>query len=198
MGFRWFFNATNSLVDASTSSLEIRSVQPSNAGTYTVVISNDFGSVTSPPALLSVIAPVERRIVPAIALTADPGTTLNLDYSDQLFPTPGWSSLEAVPLTTSPQRYFDLSKPLPPQRFYRGWQTNVSSLTLSLDLQMIPALTLTSNVSDSIRVDGINQFGPIDAWFPLATVTLTNTSQLYFDITSPGRPTRLYRLVPLP
>jgi len=47
-------------------------------------------------------------------------------------------------------------------------------------------------------VDHINQFGPIDAWVTLATVTLTNTSQLYFDPSAIGQPARLYRLVPVP
>jgi hypothetical protein len=49
-----------------------------------------------------------------------------------------------------------------------------------------------------VRVDCINQFGPNDAWVTLATVSLTNTSQLYFDISAPGQPPRLYRLVPSP
>jgi hypothetical protein len=49
-----------------------------------------------------------------------------------------------------------------------------------------------------VRVDAINQFGPTDAWFTLATVTLTNTTQLYFDTSAIGQPPRLYRLVPVP
>jgi hypothetical protein len=49
-----------------------------------------------------------------------------------------------------------------------------------------------------LRLDYINQFGPIDAWVTLATVTLTNTSQLYFDVSAPGQPRRLYRVVQVP
>jgi len=49
-----------------------------------------------------------------------------------------------------------------------------------------------------VRVDCINRYGPIDAWVTLNTVTLTNASQLFFDISAPGQPERLYRLVPLP
>jgi len=45
--------------------------------------------------------------------------------------------------------------------------------------------------------NAIDQFGPIDAWFTLATVTLTNTSQLYFDTSAWQQPPRLYRLVQL-
>ena len=40
----------------------------------------------------------------------------------------------------------------------------------------------------------INAIGPVDAWFNLATVTLTNTSQLFFDVTAPRQPRRLYRI----
>jgi hypothetical protein len=36
------------------------------------------------------------------------------------------------------------------------------------------------------------------AWVTLDAVTLTNTSQLYSDISAPGQPPRLYRLVPSP
>jgi hypothetical protein len=63
---------------------------------------------------------------------------------------------------------------------------------------MVPAITLTGNPGDSVRLDYINQFGPIDAWVTLNTVTLTNTSQLYFDVSAPGQPQRLYRLVQVP
>jgi hypothetical protein len=63
---------------------------------------------------------------------------------------------------------------------------------------MIPAITLTGNLGDKLRLDYINQFGPIDAWVTLDTVSLTNTSQLYFDVSAPGQKPRLYRLTPIP
>jgi hypothetical protein len=42
------------------------------------------------------------------------------------------------------------------------------------------------------------QLGPTDAWVTLDTVTLTNSPQLYFDLTMFRQPTRLYRLVAAP
>jgi hypothetical protein len=57
---------------------------------------------------------------------------------------------------------------------------------------------LTGSVGSSLRADYINQFGPTDAWVALDTVTLTNTPQLYFDVSAPGQPPRLYRLVEVP
>jgi len=44
----------------------------------------------------------------------------------------------------------------------------------------------------------INQFGPTNAWVTLATVTLTNATQPYFDLTTWRQPARLYRLVAVP
>ena len=121
-----------------------------------------------------------------------------MDYADSLSPAPNWTPLGSVSLTSTSQYYFDLTLPLPPQRFYRAWQTTPPSQPPTLDLHMVPAITLTGTIGSSVRVDYINRFGPIDAWVTLATVTLTNTSQLYFDVSAPGQPQRLYRLVPSP
>jgi hypothetical protein len=75
--------------------------------------------------------------------------------------------------------------------------TRVASSTSGHAKKQIP-ISLTGNMGDSLRLDYINQFGPTDAWVTLATVTLTCTSQLYFDVSAPGQPQRLYRIVPLP
>jgi hypothetical protein len=103
-----------------------------------------------------------------------------------------------VPLASASQFYFDLSVPRPPQRFFRAWQTGASDVLPALDLHMVPAITLTGGIGSSVRLDYINQFGPIDAWDTLAAVALTNISQLYFDTSTIGQPSRLYRVVPVP
>jgi hypothetical protein len=152
--------------------------------------------VTSAPVMLNVIAPVPRRVVPGVNLLGQAGNPTGLDYRDNLGPTANWQTVATMTLSNASQFYFDVSEPLPPQRFYRAWQTGTPGVTPSLDLHLVPAITLTGNIGHSVRVDYINQVGPIDAWVTLATVTLTNTSQLYFDVSAPGQPQRLYRLVP--
>ncbi len=57
---------------------------------------------------------------------------------------------------------------------------------------------MTGTIGSSLRIDAINQFGPTDAWVPLATNILTSPSQLYFDTSSIGQPPRLWRIVPVP
>ena len=91
---------------------------------------------------------------------------------------------------------YDLNKLKEPIMARYPWMK--VSVVPSLELHMVPAITLTGSIGDSVRVDAIHRFGPIDAWVTLDTVTLTNTSQLYFDVSAPGQPQRLYRLVQVP
>src|SRR5216684_2448555 len=89
-----------------------------------------------------------------------------------------WQTMAMMTLSSAPQYYFDISMPLPPQRYYRAWEAGAPAGPPVVGLPfMAPALTLTGSAGDSVRVDGINQFGPTDAWFKLDTVILTNTSQ---------------------
>jgi hypothetical protein len=195
----WYLNYTNLLSCSTNRGLALTSVQFSQSGAYTVVVSNAFGAVTSAPAMLNVIAAVEHRPVPGVKVTGETGSLLTVDSADSLSPAPIWTTLGSVSLAGTPQYYFDLTLPLPPQRYYRGWQTGAPGVLPSLlDLHAVPAITLTGSIGGSVRLDYINQYGPIDAWITLATVALTNTSQLYFDVSAPSQPPRLYRLVQVP
>jgi hypothetical protein len=171
----------------------------SQSGAYTLVARNIFGATTSSPAMLQVIVAVDRRSVPAMGITAQPGSVVNLDYTSDLSPAPVWNALDSMRLTNGFQWYVDLSQPLPPTRFYRAWQSGVSGQNPSLNpAAMVAAITLSGSSGNSVRVDYINAIGPTDAWGNLDTVRLTNSSQLYFDTSSIGQPKRLYRIVPVP
>jgi hypothetical protein len=156
------------------------------------------GAVTSAPALLSVIPPVARTIVPAISLTGGSGSFLHVEYADRLVAATAspWFALSNVTVTGGPQFCFDLSQPLPAQRFYRAWQTN--GPRPALGASMATEIPLAGAIGSSVRIDYINQFGPTNAWVTLSTVLLTNTTQPYYDLTAFGQPTRLYRPVAVP
>jgi uncharacterized repeat protein (TIGR03803 family) len=197
LSYQWFFNDLT-IVGGTNRDLLLPRVQVSDVGAYSLNVRNPSDSVTSAPAMLNVIPAVERRPVPGVRLTGETGSSLNVDYASSISSAPDWQAFDTVNLTNPPQYSFDLTVPLPPQRFYRAWQTGVPGVRPSLDLMFVPAIALSGNVGDSLRVDCINQFGPTDAWMTLNTVTLTNTSQLYFDVSAPGQPPRLYRIVPNP
>ena len=132
-------------------------------------------------------------MVPSLAIAGDPGATLQLECATTLSPNPVWAPLDLVTLATNPQYYFDLTPALPNLRFYRAVQSGGSRTILSLN--RVPAISVTGTPGSTLRIDYINQFGPIDAWVTLATVTLTNASQRYVDLSAPGSPPRLYRVV---
>jgi hypothetical protein len=192
--YEWCQNGTN-ILSCANNELVLTNIPFTQSGTYIVVVTNVFGAVTSAPAALQVIPPVPRTRVPGVNLMAQAGNFLGLDYRDNLGPSANWQTMATMTLSNASQFYFDVSEPLPPQRFYRAWQMGTPAVVPSLDMKMVPAITLTGNIGDSLRLEYINQFGPIDTWVTLGAVTLTNTSQLYFDTSERGQPPRLYRIV---
>ena len=54
LAYQWWFNTTNILAWATNASLTITNAQATNAGGYTVVVTNSYGSVTSAVATLTV------------------------------------------------------------------------------------------------------------------------------------------------
>jgi hypothetical protein len=197
--FQWFFNSTDAISNVTTnSSVTLPNVQFSQSGAYTVVVTNVAGAVTSSPAMLNVIAPVGRKSVPAINLMGQVGDSLGLDCADSYGPSLNWETITTMTLTNTSQIYVDLSAPCPSPRFYRVWRSGGAGDLPTLQLYMIPEITLTGDVGSTLRLDYINTYGPTNAWETLTTVTLTNTTQFYCDVSVIGQPQRLYRIVPVP
>ncbi len=67
LGYQWLFNS-NSIPSATTPSLAVSNAQPANAGSYSVVVSNAFGVVTSAVATLTVNIPPSITNQPASQL----------------------------------------------------------------------------------------------------------------------------------
>lgn len=197
--YQWFYNGSTALtLWRSDATLVLTDVQPAQSGSYTAVASNSVGTQFSTPALLNVVPVVSREMVPALSLVGQSGSPLNLESTEAFGPGPTWRSLASVPMTNTTQWYFDLTTPPAAQRFYRAWQVGSPSPSPDLGIDLVPAIGLTGPVGSSVRLDYINQFGPIDPWQTLATVVLTNGSELYFDTSVIGQPARLYRVVPAP
>ena len=196
--YQWFFNRTTALNDGTNSFLILPNVQPSQAGVYAVVVTNLSGAVTSAPAMLSVIPPVPRKTVPAIYLAGDAGSILHLDAAHALGSGAYWQPLGTVTLTNTPRVYLDLGDPLPSAQYYRAWQTDVPTARPVLDVSLATDIALTGEIGSNVRIDYINQIGPTDTWVTLDTVTLTNTTEPYFDLTMFRQPPRLYRLMRVP
>ncbi len=189
--YQWCFNGSP-LTSGIGPLLRLRNVDPTNAGSYTLVVTNFFGATTSAPATLAVVPPVPRRLVPELRLDA-PSGIVSIEVALSLVPAPVWNPLAEVTIANGPEWYFDAAITTP--RYYRAAATDT---TPSLSAQIIPALLLSGNVSDWLRVDIINRVGPTDAWVSLATVQLTNAMQPFYDTSAPGQPARIYRVTQVP
>jgi hypothetical protein len=71
--YQWRFNGAN-IAGATTNWLNLPNVQTANAGTYTVVITNFFGSITSAPAALKVLLTVLRPPVDQAVTAGSPAS----------------------------------------------------------------------------------------------------------------------------
>jgi uncharacterized delta-60 repeat protein len=195
--YRWHFRGQAMNAEIGTNAaLRLTAVQPEAVGDYCAVLMNTLPPLTSAPAMLNVITPVERRVVPRIQLAAQPGTEWRIETTEVLSWT--WSGIETLSLVTATGHVFDLTAPIPSQRFYRARQSSGTVAEAVLGIQLIPEIMLRGSPGSRLMVDYINAVGPTDAWATLDTVTLTNTAQIYLDTSAPGQARRLYRVTPVP
>ena len=112
-------DGTNAPSGATNAFLGLTNVQAVQAGAYTVVVTNQMGAVTSTPALLSVIPPVDRRVVPTVHLPGGTGSLLHLEYANSLGRHSPWpsSAFTNMTLGTGPQLCFDLTHRCPHNGF---------------------------------------------------------------------------------
>jgi hypothetical protein len=100
MSYQWFFDGTN-LAGGTDSTLTLLDVQVTNAGSYNVIITNTYGSVTSAVASLTVTLPaLTASVLPMTATNANlvvqfqfsgtPGSNYVLEYTTNLCPPFQW------------------------------------------------------------------------------------------------------------
>ncbi len=74
LAYQWFFNGTNALAGATNAVLELTNLQAGQSGAYNVVVSNLGGTVASPPAVLTVMAPPSLVTMPSNCITYPGGS----------------------------------------------------------------------------------------------------------------------------
>ncbi|HKW30946.1 MAG TPA: immunoglobulin domain-containing protein [Verrucomicrobiae bacterium] len=63
LSYQWYYNTNTALTNATGSALTLTNVQPSDAGGYSVIVTNAYGSVTSAVAQLTVNIPDSPSII---------------------------------------------------------------------------------------------------------------------------------------
>jgi hypothetical protein len=125
INYQWLFASTN-LVGADNAYCAVSIAQPSDAGSYFVIVTNNYGSATSSIASLTVMLP---PIVPTstqtngssnigFAWSAIPGLTYQVEYKTNLSQA-DWINLGDPVVTTNTAASVLDSFGTDPQRFYR-------------------------------------------------------------------------------
>jgi sugar lactone lactonase YvrE len=79
-GYEWYFAATNLVQSGTNNTLTLTSISTNNAGIYTVVVTNAYGSVTSQVATLTMVLPPMVTIQPS-SQTNLPGTAVRFSVT---------------------------------------------------------------------------------------------------------------------
>jgi hypothetical protein len=122
--YQWKFNGAD-IPGATASAYAKTNVQPGDAGSYSVLVTNVAGSVLSSNALLSLIAlePARFELVRCegghsihMVISGEPGATCLIETSTNLF---YWAPLASIVLTNGVLDFTDASA-AGPERFYRA------------------------------------------------------------------------------
>ncbi len=116
-GYQWYFGS-NQIAGATSQTLTVTNLHATNAGSYSVLVTNSVGTITSPPAILTV-NDASIALYAGVTLYGDTGTIYGIQYSTNLNNTNGWVGVTNVTLNTSAQVWYDTEPAIRAARFYR-------------------------------------------------------------------------------
>jgi len=123
LNYQWYDNGV-AVLGATNQTLDLSSIQFTNAGLYSVVVSDPLGSVTNTPEQVVVnIAGVSLGMFPGVIITGTIGYKYVIQSTTNLSNTNSWVPVANVTLTQPVQLWVDTnvnaSLPGNPQRFYQ-------------------------------------------------------------------------------
>ena len=120
LSYQWY-NAGQLISDATNSTLLFPSLQFTNGGLYSVVVTSQYGAVSNTPAALVVNpANVSLGLFAGVIIDGTAGYTYGIEYTTNL-QNAIWQSLTNVTLSQSVEIWVDTSVNVAtvPKRFYR-------------------------------------------------------------------------------
>jgi pectate lyase len=138
LSYQWYYNTSTPLIAATAATLTLSNVQPSDAGNYSVVVSNVASSVTSANAILTVILdPLPPSGLTAAAVS---GSRVDLGWADNSGNEDEFKIERALDAGGAP-----------------GTWTQIA--TVGPDVAFYADLTVTTNTTYWYRVRAHNAFG---------------------------------------
>ncbi|MEW6156060.1 MAG: immunoglobulin domain-containing protein [Verrucomicrobiota bacterium] len=205
--YQWRHNGSV-ISGATDSALVIADVQLANAGRYSVVISDAAGTLTSKEVLITVLAAPEIETPPLeqTVLAGDPVRlevratgTLPLEYQWQRDEKdlPG-ATTEVLEIANAQLEHEGNYRVV-----IRSHLGSVTSDAVKINVLIQPktsiatyaGITIEGQIGRAYRIDRTENPADPSSWQPLTTLTLTNRTQIFFDLESPAMPKRFYRAV---
>ena len=126
LAYHWYFNTNTPIANATNSTLTLGNVQSTNAGVYSVVVTNVAGSITSTNVFLTVSAgaPAQPQLsnlvfsngIFSVTITGDPGPDYIVQVSTNLT---DWTGIFTNHSPTPPFTWSDSNASNFDRRFYR-------------------------------------------------------------------------------
>ena len=166
LSYQWYFNGTNA-VGINTNSLALPIVQVTDAGSYSVVITNAYGSVTSTPANLTVTVPPTITAQPQ-SLTLLVGATAGFNVAATGTPPPVYQwQLNGTNIPSATTNSFNLTNLQTTNAgIYSVLVTNLAGSVVSSNATLYvisapPGLSAGINISSNLlAVTFATQVGP--------------------------------------
>jgi len=119
LAYQWRVNGAP-ILDATNATLVLTNLQMTNAGTYTVVVTNLHGSVTSSPAYLTMNpAGVSIALYAGVTIDGVVDQTYGIQTTTNLSNTNSWVGVTNLTLTTPVEIWYDSQPATLSRRFYR-------------------------------------------------------------------------------
>lgn len=119
LGYKWWKDGAP-LTEATNASLSFASLDFTNAGGYSVVVNNLYGSVTSAPPANVVVNPagVSIALYPGVRIDGVVGFTYGIQFTTDLSNTNSWIGVTNLTLTEPVEIWYDSVPATFPKRFY--------------------------------------------------------------------------------
>jgi len=203
--YSWFYDNDANPISISTSpTLTLTNLQAANAGSYSVVVTNAYGSVTSSVAPLQFASPARPTIVPGtigmtnghfrFQITSAASAILEIQASTNLT---YWETIRVLTNSSGLAWFTDPSTNLA-RRFYRLKQSaspTPARPTLGITWSNgLPQLAITGDVGRNYAVEYVASLTSSNNWQSIATNALTANPPIFIDTTVSGAARRFYRV----
>jgi hypothetical protein len=116
--YRWLLNGADIPGAPDSPTLVIPAASAESAGQISVVVSNDYGSITH---VVGTLALVDLKMFAGVVITGTVGSHYRIEYTPALADPPQWTTaVSDLALPSSPYVWIDVESPGQAKRFYRA------------------------------------------------------------------------------